>query len=188
MAESAASPLPLFRIIFRRLLLPAVIPLVAALLAGMCASASDKQGGGEFPVSPPPFTPGIFPCSSCHEGMEVNTQKRELGEHTDINLRHAPEALPWCFGCHDAKNRDKLHLVNGDLIDFTESYRLCGQCHGTNYRDWKAGIHGKRIGYFAGGVKTYFLCVNCHNPHDPKFKPLKPEPPPFRPLDKQNGP
>ena len=71
--------------------------------------------------------------------------------HTDITLRHAPEAITWCLACHDAKNRDKLHLVNGDLIDFTESYRLCGQCHGTNYRDWKAGIHGKRIGYFSGG-------------------------------------
>jgi hypothetical protein len=188
MAESPASSLPFFRIMLRRLMLPAVIPLVALLLAGMCASAADKKGGGEFPVPPPPFTPGIFPCSSCHEGMEANTQKRKLDEHTHITLRHAPEVLTWCLGCHDAKNRDKLHLVNGDLIDFTESYRLCGQCHGTNYRDWKAGIHGKRIGYFAGGRRTYFLCVNCHNPHDPKFKPLKPEPPPFRPLDKQNGP
>jgi len=25
-----------------------------------------------------------------------------------------------------------------------ESYRLCGQCHGTQYRDWRSGIHGKR--------------------------------------------
>ncbi len=189
MAESTVSRLSLFRIIFRRMMLPVLIPAVSVvLLAGICASAPDKKGGGEFPVRPPPFTPGIFPCSACHEGMEVNTQKRDLGEHTNIRLRHAPEALPWCFGCHEAKNRDKLHLVNGDLIDFTESYRLCGQCHGTNYRDWKAGIHGKRVGYFAGGRRTYFLCVNCHNPHDPKFKPLKPEPPPFKPMDKQNGP
>jgi hypothetical protein len=189
MAESAVSAPPLFRIIFRRLMMQALIPAVTVLLlAGICSSAPATKGGGEFPVPPPPFTPGIFPCSSCHEGMEVNTQKRELGEHTNIALRHAPEALSWCFGCHEAKNRDKLHLVNGELIDFTESYRLCGQCHGTNYRDWKAGIHGKRIGYFTGGRRTYFLCVNCHSPHDPKFKPLKPEPPPFKPLDKQNGP
>ena len=107
--------------------------------------------------------------------------------HAEIKLRHAPQALPWCLACHDAKNRDKLHLVSGDFIDFTETYLLCGQCHGTNYRDWKAGIHGKRIGYFSGGKRTYFLCVNCHNPHDPKFKPMKPKPPPFRPEDKRNG-
>ncbi len=188
MVKSAVSPLPFFRVILGRLLLPAVIPVLALLLAGPCAATPDKKGGEEFLVPPPPFTPGIFPCSSCHEGMEPNAQKRELTEHTNIKLHHAPEVITWCFVCHDAKNRDKLHLVNGDLIDFTESYRLCGQCHGTNYRDWKAGVHGKRVGYFANGPRTYFLCVNCHNPHDPKFKPLKPEPPPFKPMDKQNGP
>ncbi len=79
MAENAASPLPRFRTLFRRLILPAVIPLVAVLLAGMAAAAAETKSG-EFPVSPPPFTPGIFPCSSCHAGMEVNTQKRELGD------------------------------------------------------------------------------------------------------------
>jgi len=141
----------------------------------------------EFPVAPPPLTPGIFPCSSCHAGMEPDTTKRELSMHPEIELRHAPEVITWCFSCHDAKNRDKLHLVNGNLIDFTESHRLCGQCHGTTYRDWKAGIHGKRIGYFAGGRRIYFLCVSCHNPHDPKFKPIKPMPPPAGPWDRQNG-
>jgi hypothetical protein len=147
--------------------------------------ANDRS---EFPVERPPFTPGIFPCSACHEGMEPDTNPRELGEHTNIRLKHSSEAIRWCFSCHDAKNRDKLRLVNGDLIDFTESYRLCGQCHGNIYRDWKAGVHGKRVGYFKGGQRTYYLCVNCHNPHDPKFKPLKPEPPPFRPQDTRNGP
>lgn len=166
-------------------------PLLAALIllpfAHLALSAGTPPPSEEYSVRPPPLTPGIFPCSSCHAGMEPDTTKRELSMHTDIKLRHAPEALPWCLACHDVKNRDKLHLVNGDLIDFTESYRLCGQCHGTNYRDWKAGIHGKRVGYFSGGKRTYYLCVNCHNPHDPKFKPIKPEPPPFRPQDKENG-
>jgi hypothetical protein len=117
--------------------------------------------------------------------MDLNAKRRELKEeHTSIKLHHA-ESMRWCLDCHDPHNRDKLKLANGDLIDFTESYMLCGQCHGTNYRDWKAGIHGKRTGYF-DGKKMYYLCVNCHNPHDPKFKPLKPEPPPFRPRDPQN--
>jgi hypothetical protein len=162
----------------------------AALLAFavLALSAGSLWSSEEFPVAPPPLTPGIFPCSSCHAAMKPNTTKRELMMHSEIKLRHAPGVITWCFVCHDAANRDKFHLVNGDLIDFTESYRLCGECHGTNYRDWKAGIHGKRTGYFSGGSRMYFLCVSCHNPHDPKFKPLKPEPPPFRPLDKENGP
>jgi formate-dependent nitrite reductase cytochrome c552 subunit len=166
----------------------AVLGAITLLVFAVAMLPSGALGASEeFPVAPPPFTPDIFPCSSCHAGMEPDMTKRELSMHTEIKLRHAPEVITWCFSCHDPKNRDKLHLVNGDLIDFTESYRLCGQCHGTNYRDWKAGIHGKRVGYFSGGKRTYFLCVNCHNPHDPKFKPLKPEPPPFRPEDKENG-
>ncbi len=135
----------------------------------------------EYPVSPPPFSEGIFPCSTCHAGLAVNTRKRQLkDEHTAITLRHA-EKERWCLDCHSAGNRDKLRLADGETIDFTESYRLCGQCHGNIYRDWKAGIHGKRTGSFTGGKRTYLLCVGCHNPHDPKFKPLKPEPPPVRP-------
>ena len=43
-------------------------------------------------------------------------------------------------------------------------------------------MHGKRIGMW-NGKKTYFLCVNCHNPHAPRFKALKPEPPPIPPQE-----
>jgi hypothetical protein len=140
----------------------------------------------EFPLEPPPLSKGIFPCSDCHAGMEVNTKRRVLKEaHTDIILHHA-ENVRWCLDCHAPRNRDKLRLVNGDLIDFTESYLLCAQCHGPIFRDWKAGIHGKRTGYFSGGKVMYYLCVHCHVPHDPRFKPLKPEPPPIRPGSQQN--
>lgn len=135
----------------------------------------------EYPVLMPPLSEGIFPCSNCHAGLEVNAKKRELkDEHTNIKLHHA-ENNRWCLDCHNSADRDKLKLANGETINFTESHRLCGQCHGNIYRDWKVGIHGKRIGNFKGGKRVYFLCVNCHNPHDPKFKPLKPEPPPIRP-------
>ncbi len=161
-----------------------VLALLLSLMGSTtdCLAAASKE---EFPVPPPPFSEGIFPCSACHEGMEVNTKKRDLKEeHTNIKLHHA-ENIRWCFDCHNPNNRDKLRLAGGELIDFKESYLLCAQCHGTHYRDWKAGIHGKRTGYF-DGQKMYYLCVNCHNPHDPKFKPLKPEPPPFRPRDPRN--
>jgi len=152
--------------------------LFAIIAFGVPAFAAHHD---EYPVSTPPLTEGIFPCSNCHAGMEVNAKRRELkDEHANIKLRHA-ENDRWCLDCHNPANRDKLKLVNGDTIPFTESYLLCGQCHGNIYRDWKVGIHGKRVGYFKGGERLYFLCVNCHNPHDPKFKPLKPEPPPTQP-------
>jgi hypothetical protein len=33
------------------------------------------------------------------------------------------------------------------------------------------------------GDKTYYLCVSCHWPHEPRFKQIKPMPPPVRPAD-----
>jgi hypothetical protein len=113
--------------------------------------------------------------------MEVNTERRTLTFHGEIQLGHAEEDR-WCLDCHDAKNRDKLRLANGELISFGESYRLCGQCHGTIYRDWKVGIHGKRTGFW-NGPKRYLLCVHCHSPHQPRFKQIKPMPPPKRPTE-----
>jgi hypothetical protein len=136
---------------------------------------------GVFTVPPPPFSEDfIFPCSECHADMEVNTERRELVDmHDDIVLNHGPEDR-WCLDCHNAGDRDHLRLVNGALIGFDESYKLCGQCHGTIFRDWKEGIHGRRRGYW-DGAKEYLLCAHCHNPHAPKFQALKPLPPPVRP-------
>ncbi len=133
----------------------------------------------DFFVPPPPFSEDIFPCSECHADLEVNEERRELDFHEDIKLNHA-EAQRWCLDCHNPADRDKLRLANGQLISFETSYNLCGQCHGTIFRDWKAGVHGKRTGFW-NGKKQYRLCVHCHNPHSPRYKPIEPLPPPIRP-------
>lgn len=145
---------------------------VSPLVAGMAE--------GTFPVPPPPFTPGVFPCTGCHDPERaVNTQRRVIQEpHEDIQLHHDEEHR-WCLDCHNAQNRDVLRSASGEPIPFSESYRLCGQCHGLQYRDWKVGVHGKRTGEW-DGKKEYLLCVNCHDPHSPKFKPLTPMAPPSR--------
>ena len=149
------------------------------LAAGRVALCDDIP---RFFVPPPPFSEGIYPCSDCHSDMEVNPQRRQLeDEHVEISemFNHASEQR-WCLDCHNQDDRDKLRLANGDPVSFEESYNLCGQCHGTIFRDWKAGIHGKRTGEW-NGKKQYRLCVHCHNPHSPSFKPLAPMPPPVRP-------
>ena len=152
-------------------------------------ASSKTSGHYETPVyfvPPPPFSEGIFPCSDCHADMEVNPERRTLvDEHVEISgmFNHASDQR-WCLDCHNPDERDSLRLANGDLVSFEESYNLCGQCHGTIFRDWKAGIHGKRTGEW-NGKKQYRLCVHCHNPHNPKFKPLKPLPPPNNPLEIQ---
>ncbi len=129
-------------------------------------------------VPPPQLDEDIFPCSQCHGEMEPNPQRRQLDAHEDIVLRH-DEKNRWCLDCHDAANRDKLHLANGALLDFNESYKLCGQCHGPKLRDWKHGVHGRRTGAW-NGRKKYLLCAHCHNPHSPRYKQIKPEPAPKR--------
>lgn len=131
-------------------------------------------------MPPPPFSDGIFPCSECHAGMPVNRTRRQLTEmHDDIELRH-DEQHRWCLDCHDAENRDVLHLASGEKVPFESSYQLCGQCHGEKLRDWRAGVHGRRTGEW-NGHKKYLLCAHCHNPHQPRFKSLKPLPAPQRP-------
>lgn len=126
----------------------------------------------------------VSSCSECHdEEWETNPERRELEEpHDEIPgkfVNHDSENR-WCLDCHSAKNRDKLRLINGKLVDFKEYYRVCEQCHRKIYREWKMGIHGKRTGYW-NGVKEYKHCTQCHNPHDPPFKPLEPMPAPRKP-------
>lgn len=141
---------------------------------------SDKTGQEDIQVPPPPISEDFFPCSDCHADLETNPERRELEEmHDDIEFKHDEENR-WCLDCHDAANRDMLHSAGGELIDFKESYKLCGQCHGPKLRDWKAGIHGRRTGDW-NGQKQYLLCAHCHDPHSPKYKSMKPEPPPKKP-------
>ncbi len=150
-------------------------PLLEAVRGGAGASAQQT-----FVVPPPPLTEGIFPCSECHADMEVDYTRRKMEyAHEEIELHHGPRER-WCFDCHNPEDRDRLRLASGQLVGFDESYRLCGQCHGTIFRDWREGIHGRRRGYW-NGAKSYLLCPSCHNPHSPKFQPLKPLPPPVRP-------
>ena len=112
--------------------------------------------------------------------MPVDRNRRELtAMHGDIVLKHDAEHR-WCLDCHDAANRDVLHLASGEPVKFEESYRLCGQCHGEKLRDGRAGVHGRRVGQW-NGAKGYLLCAHCHNPHEPRFKAIAPKPAPKPP-------
>ena len=144
-------------------------------------AAGPSGDDATFRVPPPSLAyEDFFPCTDCHADMEVNRERRALEEmHDDIQLDHGPEDR-WCFDCHNPDDRDSLRLANGTLIGFDESYRLCGQCHGTIFRDWREGIHGRREGYW-NGAKSYLLCAHCHNPHAPRFQAIEPLPPPVRP-------
>lgn len=121
-----------------------------------------------------------YPCSMCHKVLPLNTTPRKL-----VNAPH-PAALDhgkgrfWCLDCHQGNDRDVLHLANGTKVDFDESYRLCGQCHGPRERDWAFGAHGKRVAGWTGERQLY-SCTHCHDPHNPTLAPRNPaKPPPVR--------
>jgi len=182
-----------------RLFFPALLlSLIALFLAwgtGLTRAQSQEQldtsseevgrrSDQEFPVPLTPLPKTITPCRACHgpeKDFPVNFKRREdLLVHKDIKLNHGGTRV-WCLDCHDPENREYLlPLSDGKLIPFNKTYLLCGKCHGTKYRDWRNGIHGRRTGHW-NGVRSYYLCINCHNPHSPRFKAIEPMPPPKKP-------
>jgi len=158
--------------------------------------SKEKTKANVYPVPPPLVYQGLYPCQACHRrdirgvNSELEKGKSFLGKyirvpdprprilvrmHTGITLQHAD--WMWCLNCHSTYKRNYLHLMTGEDISFEESYRLCGQCHGTIYRDWKIGLHGRRVGQW-NGKKLYLLCAHCHDPHKPRFRKLPGKKPP----------
>ena len=171
----------LYKILITCVALGAASSVLVSSLTTAESSAPSSKANEEtlIAIAPPPFSEGVFPCSECHfEDDEVDVEPREVDFHDTVHFAHAAESR-WCLDCHDTQNRDMLHLADGRLIPFEESYRLCGQCHAQQRRDWQAGDHGRRTGSWSG-AKNYLLCAHCHDPHAPAFQPMTPMPPPVR--------
>ena len=116
----------------------------------------DSSGGQDIQGAVPPFTEGIFPCTQCHDGktVKLNTTPRKLVDmHDDIVLKHGPN-VRWCLDCHSAEHRDLLHLVDGQLIDFSKSYLLLRPVPRGQAARLRVGVHGKRTGEW-NGKKQY---------------------------------
>jgi hypothetical protein len=120
-----------------------------------------------------------FPCTDCHdETMKTNRERRALeDDHEELEVAHGDL---WCLQCHSADLRDSLQLSDGSPVAFGESWQLCTQCHGQKLADWRSGVHGKRTGHW-WGPKEYRTCIECHDPHAPRFESLVPLPPPHPP-------
>jgi hypothetical protein len=121
-----------------------------------------------------------LPCGDCHdvEDQPTDPTRRELEfEHEDKKLVHGDL---WCLHCHDSKDPNNLHLADGTLVSFEDSWKLCTQCHGKKLPEWRAGVHGKVTGHWRG-EREYVTCVACHNPHSPPTEPIEAKPKPKRP-------
>ena len=117
-------------------------------------------------------------CMDCHEIIDSQPKSVGLLQHEDIKMSHGLNGR--CVNCHDPKNRDKLTLRDGKQVGFSESPMLCAQCHGTTYREWQRGVHGKTLGYWDAtkGESKKLACVECHDPHSPSYAPMAPLPAP----------
>lgn len=118
-------------------------------------------------------------CVECHRVFDSRKQQSEKRvQHLDIVLRHGMNDN--CLNCHDRTERDKLGLSSGEKLTFEQVPRLCAQCHGTVYRDWQRGTHGKTMGSWDSnsGKQTRLNCNDCHDPHSPAYPGIVPLPPP----------
>jgi hypothetical protein len=110
------------------------------------------------------------------------------------NFQHGRGRI-WCMDCHHTTKRNMLVDHFGDPVSFDQPQLLCGKCHGDKLRDWRDGIHGKRIGEFVStGKKRWFTCTECHNPHNVQdgarnkgFIQVQPEPSPQLPRGMANA-
>ena len=122
-----------------------------------------------------------YDCMECHKLLPSKWEHAQYVEHKEITLNHG--ANRFCLNCHHAKNRNAFNDYDGSIIPRENVVQLCGRCHGPAYRDWTAGVHGRKNGFWlkSKGPQTRLRCIQCHDPHSPKFKPIKPLTPPSYP-------
>jgi hypothetical protein len=116
--------------------------------------------------------PILASCATCHaEHLKAPYAKTTA----DLKEFHVGKAFAHgklvCGACHDLQDRERLHLADGTPLALAEVQQLCGQCHGTQARDYAKGAHGGMNGYWdlRKGPRTRNSCVDCHNPHTPKY-------------------
>lgn len=125
-------------------------------------------------------TAGIA-CATCHDPSHPGALAR--GEdvpddfHRGIELRHGDLR---CASCHAPEDRTRLRLAHGETIQMGNVVILCGQCHGSQLRDFRKGAHGGGRGFWdrSRGPWIRNACVACHAAHAPAYPVVRPAPPP----------
>jgi len=157
-------------------------------------------GDTHLDKTPPRATKGLdlvkagwtYNCMECHKLFPARWHyggaDRPFNEHKDVQLDHGNNRF--CLNCHHQTNRNAFVDYDGSEIAQTDVVKLCAKCHGTIYRDWEAGVHGRENGFWKAdaGEKTKLRCIQCHDPHSPKFKAMKPLPPLKYPARAANPP
>ena len=120
-----------------------------------------------------------YQCGECHGSFKSKAPSRQrVAEHVDLHFDHGSN--DYCLNCHHETNRDAYATYNGGEIPSDKPEKLCAKCHGPVFSDWKAGIHGRQsaFGNPESSERKQLTCIQCHDPHTPKFKQIAPMPGP----------
>jgi hypothetical protein len=146
--------------------------------------ASPKLTSVESSTSDGLGRPVRVTCVTCHAAREAGAGFPEHASsleafHVGLTVQHGNLS---CTACHVARvgGPPMLHLADGTEVGTVDALRLCAQCHGPKYRDYLHGSHGGMNGYWdlSRGPRLRNHCVDCHDPHLPKFQPSRPVLPP----------
>ena len=139
-------------------------------LPGDTVLVKTKYQGGIFWTETRKDKVERFKCSQCHNNKDVTIALAAKMAHGDITSVHGGKQKPLsCFTCHKKDERDFLVTEKGLKVDMDHSYRMCGQCHFRQQKDWVGGAHGKRVSFWAG-KRVVKNCTSCHDPHSPLFE------------------
>jgi hypothetical protein len=112
------------------------------------------------------------PCTKCHpvtlgpDGKSTKPLPNGFKKH-EIKLEAHDilgKGTQACVVCHDdpTKNPGMLLTADGTRVYVTgDVSRVCQRCHFAKYREWQAGIHGKR--------QPKCTSAGCHDPHTPSW-------------------
>jgi len=120
-------------------------------------------------------------CATCHDTRDpvVATNDAAHLDQFHQGLRYDHGKLS-CLSCHHADDYNRLKLSDGRALDYSNSMKLCAQCHGPQHRDYQNGSHGGMTGYWdlSRGPRERNNCIDCHDPHHPAYPKVLPVFPP----------
>lgn len=123
-------------------------------------------------------------CVTCHGTRDAGgvfpAQAADLREfHNGLVVDHGRLGCPSCH-VPVAGGEPRLRLADGTTLPTRDTMALCAQCHGKKHQDYLRGVHGGMNGYWdlTRGPRLRNHCVDCHDPHVPKFQPSRPVLPP----------
>lgn len=123
-------------------------------------------------------------CSTCHSVRPANLANKTPADldqfHQKMEFAHGKLS---CYSCHNPDDADTLRLADATPVTYPDVMTLCAQCHGPQARDFEHGAHGGMNGHWdlRRGNRTRNNCIDCHDPHVPKFPSMRPT---FKPRDR----